>query len=617
MSVPHSEGYYGADNCEAGSNGGGAGVPVAQLVEDALTEFMDDNPSYWTDPSYWPTYDANDDGFLDTFWIIHAGAGQEADGGEQGTFAIWSHSSDLRNYADWPNGFKIYEGDSGTTDDDIYVGPYTMQPENSETGVFAEEFGHNFFGLPDLYTTDSNNSTGHWAIMSGGAWNGYLGGTIPAGMPLWFRMIAAAEVGGDYLALNWDQPMVTRDYTDPAETITIGQLEKTPDGVNKGVRVSLPQIHETIENMAGDGPGAYSGTGRDQTQIVLSRSLDIPTGATGEFSFYSYWEIEEDWDYGYFKVNGTSIPDMDGVATDYDPNGNNLGNGLTGYFDDVLRFDLAAYAGQTVTISLTYKTDAASTEAGWWVDDFMLDGVLVDDFSSADPDTNTFPGWTNSDPGWYGVPKLAVYNQYYLTEWRSMTDYDGKIATTPYIHNTVSPDFVTRIPYNIPAALVYYRNTKYSATYSMGGNQADPPSYGSKYQLLVVDQNWQPLRAQLGSSWLTWSGRLSSYDAGLVLQDYDAFTIPTYYAYPGSGPWNYAAKDPVDHFNDTLGYYGGYYYGSPCAAGYLCYNERFGSAVIPARDLYSTRIVRFNWDPVFGFYGYPMGSFLAWLRTTW
>ena len=52
-----------------------------------------------------------------------------------------------------------------------------MQPETSEVGVLAEEFGHNFFGLPDLYTTDVDNSVGFWSIMAGGAWGGYLGGT--------------------------------------------------------------------------------------------------------------------------------------------------------------------------------------------------------------------------------------------------------------------------------------------------------------------------------------------------------------------------------------------------------------------------------------------------------
>jgi immune inhibitor A len=46
VTVNHSEGYYGADNCETGSHGGGADVPVAQLVVDAIEVFSTTNPAY-------------------------------------------------------------------------------------------------------------------------------------------------------------------------------------------------------------------------------------------------------------------------------------------------------------------------------------------------------------------------------------------------------------------------------------------------------------------------------------------------------------------------------------------------------------------------------------------
>ena len=617
VTVPHSEGYYGADICRTGGHGGGAGVPVAQLVVDAVDVFSATNPTYYTDTSaaaFWPQFDANDDGILDTFWVIHAGMGQEAGGGEQGTFSIWSHSSDLRNYADWEgDGYKIYEGDPGTTDDDIYVGPYTMQPENAEVGVFSEEFGHNFFGLPDLYTLDASNSIGDWNIMSGGAWMGWLGGTRPASMPLWFKMIAAFDNGGTPMPVNWQEPMVTRSYTDTMGDVTIGQLEKTPDGVNKGVRVDLPDYTEEIGNEAGTGKAAYSGTGRDQTDITLEREIDLTAVVSGVLTMDSYWNIEEDWDYGYVMVNGMPIEDMDGVTTDYDPNGNNLGNGLTGSGSGVLRFDLSSYVGDTITLTIRYKTDAAVTNPGWWVDNVALDGTLLDNFEGATT-PGTFPGWTNSDPGWFVVPTSETYQRYYLVEWRAKTKYDQMIHKTAYIHNysdETHGDVVSRIPYNMPAALLYYRDTKYGSTYAMRPNAGDPPSYGSKYQLLIVDQNWEPVRIFSGTVGSPsayegyWTGRISSYDSGLTLQDTDAFTIPRYYGMPDVPAQTYPSKAAVTKFNDALGYYGGYYFGSPCDPGYVCFHEQDGSAVIPARDLYSTRFTDFQGDPIYGFYGYP------------
>lgn len=609
VTVNHSEGYYGADNCATGGHGGGAGVPVAQLVVDAIDEFSTTHPAYYTETgpdAFWPRYDGNDDGILDTFWVIHAGMGQEAGGGEQGTFSIWSHSSDLRNYADWEGvGYKVYEGDPMTTTDDIYVGPYTMQPENAEVGVFSEEFGHNFFGFPDLYTLDASNSIGDWNIMSGGAWMGWLGGTQPASMPLWFKMIATFDTAGTLTPVNWHEPMVTRDYQDPMGDVTIGQLEKTPDGVDKGVRVDLPTYTLSVDNMAGTGKGAYSGKGRDQTDAQLTRQISVGAEATGTLTLDAYWEIEEDWDYGYVMVNGAPIPDMDGVTTDYNPNGNNLGNGLTGHGDQTLRFDLSAYQGETVTLTLRYKTDAAVTEDGWWVDNVALDGVSIDEFEGATavPDAGTFPDWTNSDPGWLVVPTTATYERYYLVEWRAMTKYDQMIHKSAYIHNYIGEetgDVVSRIPYNMPAALLYYRDTQYGSTYAMGPNQGDPPSYGSKYQLLIVDQNWEAMRIYSGTVGTAdayegyWSGRISSYDAGLTLQDTEAFTIPRYYGLPDVPPQVYPSKPAVTKFNDAMGYYPGYYWGAPCDPGYVCTHDRYGSAVIPARGPYSVRMSKFD-----------------------
>lgn len=610
VSVPHSQGYYGADNCQTGGHYGGAGVPPGQLAADAADAFNAAHPTYYTDTganAFWPKYDANHDGILDTFWLIYAGMGQEAGGGSLGTYALWSHSSDLRYYAKWPDGYKVYEGDPTTTADDIAIGPYTMQPENGDMGVFAEEFGHNFFGLPDLYTNDAQGSIGFWSIMEAGAWGGYLGGSAPVGMPLWFRMVAWCGEG----PCNWQEPMTRYAYdAAPTETV-IGQLEDTPAGASKGIRIDMPPVTEDIPNLAGTGKAPYSGAGRDELDATLDRVLTIPTGAAGLLTFDSYWEIEEDWDYGYVMVKDGDtwalLGDLDGIFTAANPNGNNLGIGLTGASDGAtpLRFDLSAYAGKTITLRLRYKTDAAVTENGWWVDNLKLDGALVDDFEK-------FPeGWTNSDPGWYESPSTKTYTNYYLVEWRGKTKYDS-MTQTAYV-TTYSDDDewrVERVPYNIPGALVYYRNTKYGSTYALRPNHNDPPSYGPKYQLLVVDMN--PLQLRIGAAkpyTSVLNNRASSYDAALTLQPSQAFALSEVYSTPSNliGPFNFPAKPAVTSFHDSMGYYPGFYYGAPCKAGSVCYASRDASAVIPAADNYSIRITDYNGNPIPALYGASVG----------
>jgi immune inhibitor A len=625
VGVPHSQGYYGADSCLTGAPYGGGPVPAGQLIVDAATVFSASHASYYTDTSpeaFWPKFDGNQDGLLDTFWTIYAGIGQEADGGVLGAYALWSNSSDLRYYAQWPEGFKIYEGDPLTTSDDIYIGPYTMQPEQSETGVMSEEFGHNFFGWPDLYVTDygAQTSIAFWDLMEAGAWGGYLGGAQPVGVPLWFRMIAWC--GADYC--NWQEPMVTRQIDSPAAEVVIGQLEKTPADVNKGIRISLPPAEEVVPAPAGHGQNAYTDTGRDNLDIRLQRAIAIPASATGRLTFDTYWDIETGWDYGYVQVvdgaQRSYVCDMAGYFTTSNPNGTNLGCGLTGWSgaSTTLSFDLSAYRGKTIMLRLRYVTDSSTTMPGWWIDNVKLDGVPLDDFEGASG--STFPNWTNTTnaaTGWVVAPVTKSYSNYYLVEWRSDTKYDQMVRTA-YATTYYDADEwqVARIPYNIPGALVYYRNARFLGNKDLGANLYASPSIGPKYQLLVVDMNPAPLRRMGASgaySYTYYSPIAGSYDAALTLQDTDPFTV-TYTAYEAyTGTHTFAAHAPVTTFDDAQGYYPGFYSGSPCPDDLVCYVNQFGSAVIPARGDYTTKISDFDGNPVYDLYGAaiagrPLGS---------
>ena len=97
---------------------------------------------------------------------MHAG-GDQADGDPwQGEDAIWSH----RWYAYQPGrsagpahnklgGTQI--GDTG-----LWVGDYTIQPENGGLSVFAHEYAHDL-GLPDLYdTSGGDDGVAWWRLMS-------------------------------------------------------------------------------------------------------------------------------------------------------------------------------------------------------------------------------------------------------------------------------------------------------------------------------------------------------------------------------------------------------------------------------------------------------------------
>ena len=622
VTVTHTEAYYGIDLCVPGfqppaTADGQLGRPADLVVEtaEALKAEGGDYATY----DFWKQFDNDDDGVIDTFWIIHAGRGQEAGGGAEGEDSIWSHSSNLRYYTPYEDGYTIHDNGTTTTTDDLKIGPFTFQPEDGDLGVFTEEFGHNFFHFPDLYTTDTPNSVGWWSHMSAGSWGGELGGTRPVNMPLWFRM--TANCSGDRenpVPCGWADPVQVLSYTTAMTEVVIGQAGEPAGGtvngdmIYEGVRIDLPPQVEEVPNYAGEGKGAYSTSG-DEMDKTLDHVLDLSSAEeTVILNVDAYWNIEENWDYGYVMIKDGDewvlLDDMDDVLRESNPNGNNLGHGLTGQGQGTLRFDLSDYSGKTVTLRFRYRTDAAVANPGWWIDNVTISGggltggALLDDFSAG------LGGWTND--GWREVPYTEHYEHYYLVEWRNDNGFDESL-NLPYNTNYMDQDEwrVDRVPANVPAAVVMYRNTKYDFSYSLLPQTWDPPSVGSKYGLLVVDTNFWPREPMTA----TFSGRLQSLDGALALQDQPDFTLHTY-SYPTKtleSTETLVGGEGVTEFNDALGYYPGFFVGAPCPAGYVCYWDQDASVVLPSRDgkVYSTRVTDYGKNPLLGLYGATVGGF--------
>ena len=148
------------------------------------------------------------DGFIDHFQIVHAGGDEAAGDPIYGSDAIWSHRSYANLQAGGPGGLTgVNVGSNGgsfglgadpanpvpNNPTGVWVGDYTIQPENGGLGVFAHEFAHDL-GLPDLYDTSGNtggaeNNTAFWTLMSSGANIGDGGpdgiGDAPTDMGAW------------------------------------------------------------------------------------------------------------------------------------------------------------------------------------------------------------------------------------------------------------------------------------------------------------------------------------------------------------------------------------------------------------------------------------------------
>lgn len=476
------------------------------------------------------------DGYIDHFQSVHAGEGEETGGGAQGTDAIWSH----RWYAFYNNigltgpspdymlgGIKI----GGTN---FWIGDYTVEPENGGVGVFAHEFGHDL-GLPDLYDTSGNtggaeNSTGFWTLYSSGSYG--ASGKPKDGIgtkPIHMSALEKITLGwSNLLTVNYGEDKIVK--LGPAEFNTIDAQQ---------LMVVLPD--KSVDFVTGapfEGSYFYySGSGNDLDNS-MTRSVTLPAGTVTLNAQVSY-EVETDWDYAYLTVNGTPV--ATNLSTNTNPNGQNFGEGITGFSGGwvTLTADLSAFAGQTVDIGFRYWTDGAVAENGFSVDNIDINGDV--DGAETDPGWN-FAGFLRTT----GVVTQSFFNAY-MVEFRQYVGYDTSLKTGPYnfgfLDNPNLQNWVEHFPYQ-DGMLVWYYDESF-ADNSIGDHCASGRCGGL---FLPVDAHPQlMLRPDNG---LVWRPRIQSYDSTFSLFKTDKICL-----HANSVKKCYGGLSGVNTFDDTKSYW--------------------------------------------------------------
>jgi immune inhibitor A len=427
---------------------------------------------------------AEPDGYIDHFGITHAGEGEEAGGGAQGGDAIWSHRWYANfNDKDGPATCKL--GGYNLPGTGLWVGDYTIQPENGGVGVFAHEFGHDL-GLPDLYDTNAGeNGTGFWTLMSSGSWASDSKDAIgdnPVHMGAWEK-----------LALGWlgDDLAVTTLGADA--TFDLGPAEGATRNRYQALRVNLPNYTRVTTVFPVDGTDSnyyYSGKG-DNIDNSMRRSLAL--SAPTPISFRAMWDIETDWDYAYLQaeVNGVWTNVQTSASRTTSPNGQNFGFGISG----------ASGGWTTVTASLPAGTTAYGFR--YWTDGFVVNpGFAVDTISVAGTVDNatvttgwTFSGFTQLTNG----QSTDVFFHYYLAESRSYIGNDSSLCGA---YNFLFGNWVEKQCY-ADGVLISYRNSAYT-----DNNTSQHPGFG---QILPIDAH--PATMVMPDGKTAWRARWQTWDA--------------------------------------------------------------------------------------------------------
>nr|WP_312892900.1 immune inhibitor A domain-containing protein [Allostreptomyces psammosilenae] len=545
--VPYNEARYGNNDC--GSN---VCATVWDLVRDAANQWVADREAAGATPEQiraelaefdvWDRYDHDadgnfdeSDGYIDHFQIVHAGEDESAGGGAEGEDAIWAH----RWYAygtsagsTGPEGNLL--GGTQVGDTGIWIGDYTMQPENGGLGVFVHEYGHDL-GLPDLYdTAGGENSTGFWSLMSSGSWlndGGNEIGDLPGDLTAW-----------DKLQLGWLDFDTAQAATRSRHTLGYSEYNTRLD---QALVVELPEKEVTTEiTVPAEGSAQWwSGSGDDLSN-TLTRTVDLTGAATAQLSLKGWWEIEAGYDYLYTEVStngGTSWTALDGTAggrpLGRDSAGRPALDGTSGGYTDLV-FPLDAYAGQSVLLRFRYTTDGGVAEKGFTADAISItaDGTEI----LADGAEGDDAGWTPRGFSRVGATITDTYPQFYIVENRQYVSYDETLELGPYNFGWANtrPDWVERFPYQ-NGMVVWLWDTS-----QLDNNVSEHPGQGL---VLPVDAHPRALRWSDGT---VMRNRIQSYDSAFSFERTDGFTL-----HRNGVPTRVPSQRGVSVFDDHNGVY--------------------------------------------------------------
>lgn len=519
VKVDYNEARYGSNLCD---------TCAWNLVSDAVTQWVADREAAGdTDAEIkaqlaeYDKYDRYDydgdgdfnepDGYLDHFQIVHAGEDESAGGGAQGTDAIWAH----RWYAygtdagsTGPDNNKLGGAEIGDTG--IWVGDYTIQPENGGLGVFAHEYGHDL-GLPDNYDTSgaAENSTGFWDLMSSGSWLGTgknAIGDLPGDFSAW-----------DKLQLGWLNYGTAKAAKKSVTKLGVSEYN-TKD--KQALIVSLPEKTVTTE-LVTPASGSYqwwSGSGNSLNN-TLTRDIDLTGKSSATLSLKGYYDIETSYDYLYTEVStdgGSTWTPIDGTVGDAAiPRDASDQPALTGTVDGYqdLVYPLDAYAGQAVKLRFRYATDGGVAQKGFAADDLAVtaDGATV----FTDGAENGEGDWTVDGFTVKGASFSGEYPQYYVAENRQYVSYDKTLKVGPYNFGfaDTKADWVEHFPYQ-NGLLIWLWDTSQS-----DNNVSAHPGAGL---ILPVDAHAKPLKWSDGT---LMRSRIQAYDSTFSLEKTDALTL--------------------------------------------------------------------------------------------
>jgi hypothetical protein len=246
---------------------------------------------------------------------------------------------------------------------------------------------------------------------------------LPPASPVLAQM---DSVSPDYTVL-WSH----YDTLNPAVTFELVEMtgfERTTYDVESGYSdwdldgfaISTTRSHSPTHSF-------YSDRGdRLDNSVTAQNSVKVTAGDS--LILWCWYDIETNWDYAYVEIStdgGNTFFSIPGnITTNYDPYGNNRGNGITGSSGGWVEgeFDLNDHVGEEIHLRFHYITDGYVNEEGFYVDDIFPFERYQDVLVLSDAITDTFYEITGQDEGTYYYKVRAKDQQDQTGPWSNIED---------------------------------------------------------------------------------------------------------------------------------------------------------------------------------------------------
>lgn len=140
---------------------------------------------------------------------------------------------------------------------------------------------------------------------------------------------------------------------------------------------------KVVDNEAHSGSYQWYSHRGDDSNTRLTHPFDLRNVNSATLTYWTWYDIEEDWDYGYVEISTDGGQTWDILETPHsstsNPSGNAYGAGYTGMSGDGDKpawveesLDLSAYTGQEILLRFEYVTDDAVNQSGWTIDDISI-----------------------------------------------------------------------------------------------------------------------------------------------------------------------------------------------------------------------------------------------------